>query len=64
MDNFKTIQVTALTGVFGAEVSGVNLAEQIDEATISEIKQAWLTYSVLFFRAQHLTPETQKKFGE
>jgi taurine dioxygenase len=64
MDNFKTIQVTALTGVLGAEVSGVNLAEQIDEATISEIKQAWLTYSVLFFRAQHLTPETHKKFGE
>ena len=64
MADFQKIQVAPLTGALGAEVSSVNLAEQIDEETVSEIKQAWLTYSVLFFRDQHLKPEAHKRFGE
>jgi len=64
LSDFQIIQVTPLTGALGAAVSGVNLAEPLDGATITEIKQAWLTYSVLFFRDQHLKPDAHKRFGE
>lgn len=47
----------------GAEIGGVDLSQELDESTVSEIRRAFLQYQVLFFRDQNLTPETQIRFG-
>ena len=39
----------------GAEVSGVDLARPVDEATFAEIQNAFLTHHVVMFRAQQLS---------
>ena len=41
----------------GAEVWGVDLAGTLDEATVAEIRRAWLTHKVLVFPDQHLTDD-------
>ena len=62
------ITVTPLTPAIGAEISGVDLAAQLSDTTIAEIRRAWLEYLVVFFRDQSLTPETMvnvtRRFGE
>jgi taurine dioxygenase len=52
-----------VTGVLGAQISGVDLAEVLSDDTIGAIRQALLDHHVLFFRDQHLTPEQQMTFG-
>ncbi len=53
-----------LSGSFGALISGVQVAEAIDDdALFAELRQAWLTYSALFFRDQDLTPEQHLALG-
>lgn len=49
--------VTPLSGSIGAEISGVNLSDPIDDATFAKIVDAFLESSgVLVFRGQHLSP--------
>ncbi|MEM7283372.1 MAG: TauD/TfdA family dioxygenase [Pseudomonadota bacterium] len=52
----------------GAEVSGVNLGEEIPESSLLEIQQNLAKYGVLFFRDQALTGEQlvsfSKRFGK
>ena len=50
------IAVRPVTGTFGATVSGVDISRPLDEATLGEIRSAWLEYQVLFFRDQEMTP--------
>ncbi len=64
MTTYQRIQVRPIARSLGAEVSGVNLSEQLDEETFSEIKKAWLDHLVLFFRNQNLDADAQKRFGE
>ncbi len=59
---FRTITATPFTGLFGAEISGVDL-NNIDEQTTREIRAALLRYHVIFFRDQDLSPETQAAFA-
>ncbi|MHB9757144.1 TauD/TfdA dioxygenase family protein [Streptomyces sp. BYX5S] len=42
---------------FGAEVTGVDLTSNVDEATAEALRRAFLEHKVLVFRDQHLTPE-------
>lgn len=58
------ITVTPLAGALGAEVSGVDLTEPLDEETFREIHQALLDNLVIFFRDQAVTPEQHIEFGE
>jgi alpha-ketoglutarate-dependent 2,4-dichlorophenoxyacetate dioxygenase len=55
-----------LTPVFGAEITGVDLAH-LDDVTFAPIEDAFETYSVLVFPAQNLDDESQiafsKRFG-
>jgi taurine dioxygenase len=51
-----TITVTPIAGALGAEIGGVDLARDLSDATVSEIRQAWLEHLVVFFRDQELTP--------
>src|SRR5215467_12020208 len=61
--SYETISVAPIAGALGAEVSGVDLARKLPDATIAEIRQALLTHLVIFFRDQHLTPEQHLAFG-
>jgi taurine dioxygenase len=50
-------EVHPIAGALGAELRGVNLAEDLPDATIGAIRQALLDHLVIFFRDQDLPPE-------
>jgi hypothetical protein len=57
------------TGVaLGAEISGVDLAQPLDDATFAAIERAYNDHGVIFFRDQRITPPQQvaftRRFGE
>ena len=54
------IEVRPIAGALGAEVHGVDLAEELDEGDVGEIRQALLDHCVIFFRDQRLDAERQK----
>jgi taurine dioxygenase len=62
------IEVHPIAGALGAEIGGVDVAEDLDEAVIGEIRQALLDHGVIFFRDQTLDRERHKvftrRFGE
>lgn len=47
----------------GAEISGLDLREELDEGTIDAVRQALLDHHVLFFRGQDLDHEQHLRFG-
>ncbi|MEX5711299.1 TauD/TfdA family dioxygenase [Parafrankia sp. FMc6] len=57
------IDVRPLSGYTGAEIHGVDLREELDDATIAEIRSALLTWKVVFFRDQNLDHAQQVAFG-
>ena len=63
-----SITVTKMAGALGAEIGGVDLSTDLDEATVKDIRQALLDHLVIFFRDQELTDDdlirTGRKFGE
>jgi taurine dioxygenase len=60
---YRRISVAPVSGVLGAEVGGVDLASDLDDAAVAEIRQAFLAHHVLFFHDQELTPEQLMGFG-
>jgi taurine dioxygenase len=54
---YRTIEVTPLAGGLGAGISGVDLAADLADDTVAEIRRAWLEHLVVFFREQVLGPE-------
>jgi len=58
------IEIRPTSGALGAEVSGVDLADELDNAVVSDIRQAFNAYGVIFFRDQRLTPEQHIAFAE
>ena len=65
---FETIQAKPVSGAIGAEITGVDLSQPVDEHTRAEIYDAFLHYLVVFLRNQDLTPAQHvafaKLFGE
>ncbi len=60
----KLIQVEPTEGALGAEIWGLDLAKELSEQTISEIRNALLKHLVVFFRGQnHITAEHQARFA-
>jgi taurine dioxygenase len=59
----QRITVAPVSGVLGAEVGGVDLASDLDDAAVAEIRQAFLAHHVLFFHDQELTPDQLMRFG-
>ena len=57
------IDVEPVSGSLGAVVRGVDLSGPLDEATVAEVRRAFLAHHVLFFDAQDLSPEAQLRFG-
>lgn len=66
--SFTKFSVEPLTPRIGAEIAGVDLSEQLPDEAIAEIRQALLTYKVIFFRDQDITQEQHiafaRRFGD
>ena len=60
---YRHIEVSRIAGSLGAEVAGVDLAEELPDDVLAEIRRALLDNLVIFFRDQRLTPETQLAFA-
>lgn len=56
------ITVTPLSPAIGAEISGVDLRRPLDDATVGEIRDAWLDHIVVLFRDQTLGQQDQIRF--
>ena len=52
-----------LGSTVGAELVGVDLAADLPDEVIAEIRQALYDYKVIFFRDQPLTPEQHVRFA-
>ena len=53
---YRHIQTHRIAGSLGAEITGVDLAQPIDDAVLAEIRAALLEHLVIFFRDQDMTP--------
>lgn len=53
------LETRPIAGALGAEVHGVNLADDLDAATFNAVHQALLDHGVIFFRDQDITPAQQ-----
>lgn len=62
--SYKRIEVQPVSGALGAEVSGVDPSQPLDEAVLAEIQSAWLEHLVLFFRDLDLSPAQFKAFAK
>ena len=61
----EAIRVEPIAGALGAEIAGVNLADDLSNSQFDAIHDAFLKHHVIFFRDQHdLTPEAHKRFGQ
>lgn len=56
------LTVTRIGRHLGAEISGVDLSQPIDDATFAQIADAFFSNEVAFFRNQRLTPAQQVAF--
>jgi len=61
--SFTRLHVAPLTPHIGAEIAGVDLREEQDDATIAEIRAALLAHKVIFFRDQDITPAQHIAFA-
>ena len=57
------LSVTPLSPALGAEISGVDLRDDLPQAVVDEILAAWNAHIVLVFRGQDLTMEQQLRFA-
>ena len=59
-----SLTVQPLTATIGGEVSGVDLSEPLDGATVAALREALLDRLVLFFRDQHMAPADHLRFAQ
>jgi taurine dioxygenase len=64
---YREVTVAPVAGACGAVIGGVDLAGDLPDPVVAEIRRAVLDHQVVFFRGQHLTPERQvacsRRFG-
>jgi len=61
--NFSRIRPVPIAGALGAEIEGVNLADDLSDDVVAELRMALLEHLVLFFRDQDITPEHHLAFS-
>lgn len=61
--DYTRIRVEPLSPALGAEVYGVDLAGPLDESSVAEIRRAFLSHLVIFFRDQTMTPQQFLRFA-
>ena len=54
---YRRIKVLPIAGALGAEITGADLATDLVDDTVAEIRRAWLEHLVVFFRDQFLGPQ-------
>ena len=68
MRNYRHIEVKPVAGALGAEIAGVDMARDLDEEVVAEVRHALLEHLVIFLRDQKATPQQQvafaKRFGQ
>src|SRR5688500_9136861 len=57
------MMIRPLTAAIGAEISGVDLAQELDDDTVAAIRQALLEHLVVFFRDQDLDDDRHLAFA-
>ncbi len=62
--DYQHIEVRKVGRHIGAEILGVNLANDLTPEVVAEIRRAWLDNIVVFFRDQDITPQQQTSFME
>ncbi|KOX31186.1 MULTISPECIES: TauD/TfdA dioxygenase family protein [Streptomyces] len=60
---YRTVTVERITPVLGAEISGVDLSQEIPAEQLDEIRTAFRDHHVLVFRDQTITAEHHKRFA-
>jgi alpha-ketoglutarate-dependent taurine dioxygenase len=50
----NSLAIRPIAGTVGAEIAGVDLARDLDAATIAAIRRTWFKHLVIFFRGQPL----------
>jgi taurine dioxygenase len=60
---YRHLEDSRIAGALGAEVAGPDLAQDLPEEVLAEIRQALLDHQVIFFREQKLTPDRQLAFA-
>ena len=58
-----SITVTPMSAACGAEISGIDLRDPIDAATVKEIEDAFHEHVVVVFRGQDITEDEQMAFA-
>ena len=68
MQTTTRLEIQPIAGALGAEIHGVDLGSDLDDATVAEIRQALLDHCVIFFRDQEFDAGQHKRlarrFGE
>src|SRR5688572_8662910 len=52
-----------VTANIGADIEGIDLSSELCSQTIDWLREQLVTYKVLFFRDQDLSPQEQADFG-
>ena len=58
----RHIEIHPVVGALGAEITGVDVAQDLSDATIGQIRRALLDHCVIFFRDQTLDVAQHKVF--
>ncbi|MFD0279650.1 TauD/TfdA dioxygenase family protein [Kitasatospora sp. NPDC127111] len=59
----SSFDIRRIGGRIGAEITGLDLTEPLDEKTVAALDEALLQHKALFFRGQHLDDEGQQRFA-
>jgi len=59
-----SIEITPVMGDFVAEISGIDLSEQLDDETFAAVNDAFEAYGVIVFHDQDITDDQQIAFSE
>ncbi len=60
---YRHLEVNRIAGCMGAEITGVDLSQDLPDDVLAELRRALLDNLVIFFRGQSLTPERQLAFA-
>jgi taurine dioxygenase len=60
---YRTIEASPLSAHLGAEIFGVDLRQRLRDDEIEELRDAFATYQVIFFRDQKIDHDNLKAFG-
>jgi taurine dioxygenase len=62
-DSATGIEIVPLSGALGAEIRGLDLTREIDDATFAVVEKAWHDNLILLFRGQDLSEDDQVRFA-